>query len=351
METMNAALYDGMDTMRFVEVEKPCPEPGDALVQVRATGICGSDLLMNADKKEPDSLPAGHEVAGEIAEVGQGVSASLVGRRVAVETIGHGRACTRCWYCRMGQFRQCLDMAPEQGGGFAEYLVRRAIGCYPVPDGLSWEEAALVEPLAVSVHGVRRGQMSGGETVAVLGAGNIGLTAVAAARALGAGHVFATARHEQQAAMAKRLGADEALPPDGTALWDAIAEVTDGRGADLTLETVGGHSEATLNQAVDVTRMQGRIAVLGGFRVPLTTDWLNPLLKEQSIIFSSCYSVIDGRHDYDLAIELMASGRVPLKQIVTHKFSLESIQQAFETAYDKRTGSIKVQIHQEGSVG
>ena len=76
--------------------------------------------------------------------------------------------------------------------------------------------------------------------------------------------------------------------------------------------------------------------------MPLTTDWLNPLLEEQSIIFSSCYSVIDGRHDYDLAIELMASGRVPLKQIVTHKFSLESIQTAFETAYDKKTGSIKV---------
>ena len=349
MPTMTAALYDGVDTMQLAEIETPVVGPGDALVRVRETGICGSDLLMNAEKTEPDELPAGHEVAGEISDVGSGVDRALIGRRVAVETIGHGRACTRCWYCRMGQFRQCLDMAPLQGGGFAEYMVRRAIGCYPVPDSLSWEESALVEPLAVSVHGVRRGGMSGGETVVVLGSGNIGLTAVAAARALGAGRVYATARHEHQAAMAKRLGADDALPPDGPALRDALAEVTGGRGADLTIETVGGHSAATLEQAIEVTRMQGRIVVLGGFRAPITLDWLDPLLKEQSIIFSSCYSVIDGWHDYELAIDLMASGRVSLKQMVTHKFPLEQAQRAFEAAYDKTTGSIKVQLHQEGA--
>ena len=160
----------------------------------------------------------------------------------------------------MGQFRQCLDKLFGEGvgnGGFAEYIVRRADGCYQLPDALSWEEGALVEPLAVSVHGIRRGSMSGDETVAVLGAGTIGLTAVAAARAMGAGKIFATARHEQQVAMAKRLGADDALPPDGPAFKDALLEATDGRGADLTIETVGGSSEATAVQAINVTRMQG----------------------------------------------------------------------------------------------
>ncbi|MCH7786190.1 MAG: zinc-binding dehydrogenase [Chloroflexi bacterium] len=345
MATMKAAMYDGKGTMQLSEIEKPTPEPGDVIVRVRAAGICGSDLLMNADKTEPDALPTGHEVAGDIVEVGEGVDPSRIGQRVAIETIGQGRACTVCWYCRAGQYRLCIDKASGEGGGFAEYIRRREFGCYPLTDGLSWEDGALVEPLAVSVHAIRRGQMNGGETVVVLGAGNIGLTAVVAARALGAGKVFVTARHEQQAAMAKMLGADEALPPDGPALQEALAEVTDGRGADLTIETVGGKSNATLKQAIKVTRLQGRIVILGGFRAPLMFDWLEPLLNEQSIIFSTCYSVINGYHDYEIAIDLMTRGKASLSQMVTHRFSLDEIQKGFDTAYDKSTGSIKVQIH------
>ena len=345
MATMAAALHDGKDRYKVTEIPKPEPGPGEALIRLKAAGICGSDLLMNADRTQPETSPSGHEVAGEVAEVGPGVDPAFVGRRVAVDTIGLGRACLDCWYCRTGQYRSCESMAPEEGGGFAEFMKRRSEGCFPIPDALSWKEGALVEPLAVSVHGVRRGMMKGGETVAVLGAGNIGLTAVAAARALGAGKVFVTARHDHQAAMARRLGADEALPPDGPALRDALEAATGGRGADLTIETVGGKSDATLRQAIDVTRVQGRIVVLGGFRAPITLDWLEPLLKEQSFIFSSCYSVMDDRHDYEIAIELMVSGRVQLEQIVTHKYPLTQIQSAFDTASQKKTGSIKVQIH------
>ena len=345
MATMIGALHDGKGTMGVHEIERPVPGPGDAVIRLRAVGICGSDLLLNADKTEPDDIPAGHEVSGEIVEVGEGIDSIEIGQRVAVDALGQGRACMRCWFCRIGQFVQCLHKAPNEGGGFAEYMKRRAVGCYPIPDDLSWEEAALVEPLAVSVHGVRRGQLSGGETVVVLGAGNIGLTAVAAARAFGAGRVLASARHQHQADMARRLGADDALLPDGTALHDAVAAATDCRGADLTIETVGGKSASTLRQAIEVTRSQGRIVVLGGFHRPITLDWLAPLLKEQSIIFSSCYSILDGRHDYELAIDLMATGAVQLKQMVTHKYPLEEIQRAFETAYDKSTGSVKVQIH------
>ncbi len=346
MATMQAAFFDGESSMMLADIPEPEPGLDDVIIRVRATGICGSDLLMNADKTEPDKIPFGHEVAGEIAEVGPGVDASLVGQRVAIETIGHGLACASCWYCRQGQFRQCLNKRPNEGGGFAQYMKRRAIGCYPLPDGLSWEDGALVEPLAVSVHGVRRGQMQGGETVAVLGSGNIGLTAIAAARALGAGRIFATARHPQQAEMAKSLGADEVLPSDGSDLKAALEAATEGRGADLTIETVGGRSGETLEQSIDVTRMQGRVVILGGFRRPIAMDWLAPLLKEQSIIFASCYSIMNGQHDYELAIDMLASGKTPLAQIVTHKYALEEIGQGCATAYDKTTGSIKVQIHQ-----
>jgi len=346
MATMTAAFFDGNGQMELHDHPKPEVGPGDILLNVKATGICGSDLQMNVDKDAPDELPSGHEVAGIIEEIGEGVDPFLLGQRVAVEIIGHGLACTTCWYCRQGQFRSCLNKAPAEGGGFAEYMKRKAIGCYTVPDSMSWEEAALVEPLAVSIHGVRRGQMKGGEVVAVLGSGNIGLTAIAAARALGAGKIFATARYEQQATLAKNLGADDALPDDGPAFWEAIADATEGRGADMTIETVGGHQSVTAGQAVEVTRAQGRVVIVGGFRRPFEFDFLTPMLKEQEFVFSSCYSVLEGRHDYELAIDMIASGRAPIEQMVTHRYGLDQIQQGFETSYDKSTGAVKVHILQ-----
>ena len=344
MTTMKAALFDGKGTMELAEVAKPEPGPGDAIVRIRASGVCGSDLQMNADKTEPDQQPAGHEVAGEVVEVGEGVERSMIGTRVAIETIGHGRACGGCYYCRIGQYKQCLDMVPVEGGGFAEFIKRKAMGCYTLADNLSWEEGALVEPFAVAIHGVRRGLLIGGETVLVLGAGNIGLTTIAAARALGAGTIFATARHEQQATMAKRFGADEVFQPDDPALSEALMDATSGLGADLTIETVGGTRVDPIEQAIELTRRQGRFVVVGGYRRPLTLDWLPPMLKEQTIYFSSCYNILDGKHDYEVAIDLLSSGKVRVKEMVTHRYGLDDIQKGFETAYDKTTGSIKVHI-------
>jgi len=343
---MKAAFFDGEGSMEVRDFPDPVPGIGDAIIDVKSTGICGSDLLMNAEKTAVDEVPAGHEVAGEIIDVGPGVSKDLVGSRVAIETIGHGRSCGECWYCRMGQYRQCLDMAPQEGGGFAEYIKRRASGCYTVSDSMTWSESALVEPLAVSIHGVRRGALSGGQTVAILGSGTIGLTAVVAARQLGAGTIIVTARHKQQADMALALGADYAVSSEGDELRDLLFDKTEGRGSDITIETVGGKKPDTLIQSIDVTRMQGKIVILGGFRNPLTIDWLTPLLKEQSFVFSQCYSIIDGIHDYELAVDMLAHRNTQLGEIVTHKFPLGDIEKGFQTAYNKSTGSIKVQIHQ-----
>ena len=211
---------------------------------------------------------------------------------------------------------------------------------------MSWEEGALVEPLAVSIHGVKRGLMQGGESVVILGSGTIGLTTVMAARRLGAGKIFVTARHPQQAEMALALGADYAYNPDDHQFNQVILDHTEGRGADMAIETVGGNSNSTLLQSIESTRAQGRIVILGGFRRRLAFDWLNPLIKEQSIIFSLCYGLTDGYHDYETAISILSDNETNLNNIVTHKYPLASIQEAFECAYDKSKGSIKVQIHQ-----
>ena len=248
----------------------------------------------------------------------------------------------------MGQQVLCERPGLKQGG-FAEFIKRRSTGCYELPDILTWEDGALVEPLAVSVHAMRRGSISGGETVLILGAGTIGLTAVAAARAMGAGMVIVSAKYDSQMQMARTLGADEILSSEAGDLGEKILGLTGGRGADLTIECVGGFTNTTLTQAVEFTRPQGRIVVTGGVRTPMTLggfagEWLAPLSKELSVIFSSCYSILDGRHDYEIAIDLMRTQIVDLRKLVTHQFPFQDIQVAFDTAADKSTGSIKVQV-------
>jgi threonine dehydrogenase-like Zn-dependent dehydrogenase len=330
--------------MEVRDYPDPVAGPGEAVVRIRASGICGSDLNMNRAKTEADQAPAGHEVAGEIVEVGDGIDRGLVGQRVAVEVLGSGRACGECWYCRTGQYIHCPDKAPVDGGGFAEYVKRKVAGCYPLGEAMTWFEGALVEPLAVSVHGARMGDLKGGDTVAILGSGNIGLTAVTAARQLGAGKIFVTARHKQQADMALALGADGAASPEGDEFEELLLEATDGRGADLTIETVGGRSGTTLTQSVQVTRRQGKIVILGVFYGTHGIDWMTTILKEQSIQFSICYGILNGNHDFETAVEMLSSRDVELEKIVTHRYPLDQIQKGFEAAYDKSTGSIKVQI-------
>jgi threonine dehydrogenase-like Zn-dependent dehydrogenase len=344
---MKAAFYDGKGHMEIKDYPDPTPNTGEVVVNIKSTGICGSDLNMNKSKNSADQDPSGHEVAGEIVSVGKGVSEEVIGKRVAVEVLGSGRACNKCWYCRQGQYTHCSNKEGSSSGGFAEYISRKIEGCYPLGNDMTWEEGALVEPLAVSIHGVRIGGLKGGESVAILGSGNIGLTAVAAARELGAGNIFVTSRHKQQSEMAKKLGADYTATPEGDEFEQIILEKTEGRGADLTIETVGGTQNDTLVQSFQVTRRQGRIVILGVFYGDQHINWTKPVLKEQTIQGSICYGLLDGIHDFEMAIDMFSKDGFNLNSMATHKYDLESIQSGFETAYNKKSGSIKVQIHQE----
>ena len=233
--TMRGVLGVAPREVRVVEVARPQLEPGTAIVRVRASGICGSDLHLYRARGEPETRPAGHEVAGEVVEIAPrpGEASRLrEGDRVALDTICLGRACGECSWCREGAPFHCESKrrGPDWSGAFAEYVKRDVRGLFPLPQHVSLEEGALVEPLAVGVHAVRRAGLRPGETVAVIGAGTIGLASVMAAKALGAGAVYALARHPFQAELALALGATEALtdPPDEAA--QRVRQATDGGG-------------------------------------------------------------------------------------------------------------------------
>jgi len=344
-ETMRAALDDG--TGQYVTQNVAMPEMFEcaAVIRIRQTGICGSDLHVTTSRTEPQTLPSGHEIAGEIVEPPDGDHDLQVGDRVAIEMIGGGRACMNCHYCNYGQWRHCLNLAVDTGGGFAEYMTRRPAGLFKIPDSMDWIDGALVEPMAVSVHGFRFGGMEPNSIVGVVGSATIGLSSIACAKAFGARTVIASARHPHQAEAAKKMGADVVVGSDPGELEAACRDASNGLGADFVVESVGGHQSESFTQAINATRNQGTMLYLGGVKIPMEFDLFDPILREVRIQSANCYGVIDGRHDYTVAVELLESGDIPYREIVTHQVDLENIQDGFDAAWDKTSGSIKVHVN------
>ena len=344
-ETMRAALDDGTGQYVVQDVAMPEMYNGAAMVRVRQTGICGSDLHMTTSRTEAQTMASGHEIAGEILELPRGEHNLQVGDRVAIEMIGAGRACLSCHFCRYGQWKHCMNLAPDTGGGFAQYMTRKPAGLFKLPDSMDWIDGGLVEPMAVSVHGLRYARMQPDDVVGVVGSATIGLSAIAAAKAFGARTVIASARHAHQAEAAKKMGADIVVGSESGEFEAACYDATGGLGADFVVESVGGHQAESFGQAIRATRNQGTMLYLGGMKIPLEVDLFEPLIREIRIQSVICYGVIDGRHDYEVAIDLLESGEIPYREIVTHQVELENIQDGFDAAWDKTSGSIKVHVN------
>jgi L-iditol 2-dehydrogenase len=342
---MLAAIQSGLDKVDIRDISAPADEDA-ALVRVRAAGICGSDLDVYHHRAEAQSVPGGHEVAGEVVQLPTGYDGPVrVGDLVAVDSVCLGLACGACAFCRSGQPFHCPERnrKPAWGGGFAEFIRRYPAGLFPLPAVMTAEQGALVEPLAVGVHSLRWARMTRGSTVVIVGAGTIGLMTLIAARALGAANVHVLARHPHQAELARMLGADTLLPAAGADAVTLTRDLTGGVGADLVVEAVGRDAGA-LQLAWQLVRPQGTVSVVGVFSEQVTLDLIPPLVKEVWTTFPVCYSVIEGRHDYELAIEILATNHAPATDLVTHRFPLQEAAEAFRTAADKSTGSVKVQI-------
>lgn len=338
---MRQAVIAAPGTFELQDAQAPTPAAGEVLVRVRKVGVCGSDLhFYRGEFPVPPNFVLGHECAGEVAALGDGVTGFEAGDAVALELF---TVCLTCVQCRSGNYHLCPSRKANGlniPGGLLEYMALPQYALYRLPSEIDFELGALTEPLAVAVHGLRLVDLRFGERVAVLGAGTIGLMAVAAAKAMGATYVAATARHPHQKAMAEAVGAD-AVFSDAA---DGIGQMTAATGgADVVVETVGGHAD-TLGQAFTVVAPGGRISVLGAFTQPVQIHPIMFFLKEPRVVGSNCYGRPGRRSDYEIAIEIMRRNAGTLRRCITHRFPLERVADAFAIADDKKSGAIKVQI-------
>jgi L-iditol 2-dehydrogenase len=343
MSEMQAAFLNGKRSLEIRGVEKPAPAPGGVLVRVRHCGVCGSDLhFYKGELPFAPGLLLGHEFSGEIAEVGPGVDSFQPGDRVCVEPLV---VCHQCEYCLGGNYQLCTSrqlLGTGPPGALAEYVAVSAYCAYSLPDGLESELGSLVEPLAVAVHGLRLVDLSLGERVVVLGAGTIGQMSLLAAQAFGAGEVTVVARYPHQAETARALGASRTVEATDEALA-AFTQEAGGHAADVVVEAVGGEAE-TLARAAALVRPGGRICLLGLFVKPVVWHPLGLFLKEGRIIAAMIYGRGEARSDFELALEIATRRADDLRRLITHRLPLSRVGEAFETAADKSTGSIKVSV-------
>ena len=319
--------------------DPPEPGPGEVLVRLRATGVCGSDVhtfrdgsIAGAEADYPCVL--GHEPGGEVAAVGPGVGDLAPGARVAVEPFV---VRAECEFTRTG--RQNLALANEfMGrdipGALREYAVLPRRNLLRIPDGMTFADAAFVEPLAVLLHSYRLSGLRMGEAVAVMGTGPIGLIAVALAKLAGAAVIVAADRVEHRLACARRLGADAAVNVERDSPAAAVMDLT-GRGAHVVIDAAG--KRESINNAIACLRPGGRLVLVGipSERAVAVNLWA-ALDREATILVQKR----SNGNDHE-ALDLLKRGLVRAQDIISHRFALERGQEAFEMMADYREGVIK----------
>jgi (R,R)-butanediol dehydrogenase/meso-butanediol dehydrogenase/diacetyl reductase len=340
---MKALRWYGRRDLRYVDVPEPVPGPGQLKVRVRLAGICGTDLkeyalgpVMIPAAKVP--LTVGHEFAGEVAAIGPGVTGFRTGDRVS--GVGY-YYCGECYVCKRGLYNICVNQSFTgllTDGCMAEYFVIPAYACYHLPDGVSDEAGAMVEPLAVALHAVRQGGVQAGDTVAIVGDGTIGLCSVMAARTSGAAGVYVIAKHRGRGELARKLGAAAVIYLDEGSPVERLQEATGGPGADVSIECVGRPETPQL--AVDAVRRAGRAVIVGIFEKPGSLDFSTITFTEKTMVGSSIY-IDEGR----TAIALLADKRLDPTPLITSTVpQQDAVEKGFEALLTDKESNIKVLV-------
>jgi L-iditol 2-dehydrogenase len=335
---MKAAVWNDRGSLDIVDRPVPEPRPGWIRIKVSAVGICGTDLhFYRGSFPSPAGLLPGHEVGGLIDALGDDVQLP-VGAAVAIEPQSY---CGECYQCRTGNHNRCpkrILFGVTGRGGCAEFATVPAYAAYILPDGLPSTAGPLVEPLAVVIRGLRRGRIESGQRIVILGAGTIGLMSLLGSRIAGAGEVLVTARYTHQRRAAAALGADAVFDNVG-----ALNNQLGGAPVDCVIETVGGRA-STLTDAVNLVRPGGVVLMLGVFDGPSQIPALDFSTKEVTMVGSNCYGRSGSQSDFGIALEILRKNLEPLNSLVTHRFGLDQVNEAFTAAADKNSGSLKVHL-------
>ena len=348
---MKAALKTADGRFEVTQVDPPIiPAPDFVLARVRVAGICGTDLR-HWQKAEPEleCHIVGHELAGEVVEVGEGVSHVKPGDRVVIETVmGDGV----CEYCAIQRYNICEHLYDVRtryvSRAYGEFVCGPEKKFYKLPDHVSFEEAALIDTFSVCLHAHHRAAVSVNQKVVVIGAGPIGLGQLQLAKLAGADVLIADVV-ESALDLARDLGANAAINNATDDLAARVMAFTGGRGADVVFECVGGEQmPQTLALATKCVRRGGAVMVVGGFdagELAIPLDWQRIQMSEIRIIMSASFAYHDIYAEQGMVLDLLASGKLNAEKLITHRFPLDRINDAFETAAAKEhTGAVFVAI-------
>ncbi|WP_346884109.1 2,3-butanediol dehydrogenase [Clostridium sp. UBA4395] len=329
---MKAALWYDKKDIRVEEVDEPKVTKGNIKIKVKWCGICGSDLheylggpiFIPVGQPHPLSgniapVVLGHEFSGEVAEVGEGVTKFQIGDRVIVEPIV---ACGECLACREGKYNLCSSLGFHglcgSGGGLAEYTVFPEEYVHKMPDEMTYEQGALVEPMAVALHSIRIANFKTGDTAIVLGSGPIGLATIECLKAAGAKLVVVLQRKSIRQEYAKRAGADVVLDPNEVDIAMEVKKLTGGTGVDVAFETTG--AKIGFDIGIDSLKYEGTMVITSIWEDEINFNPNVLVFSEKKIVGTLAY-----RHEFPATIAQMSDGRIKAEGYITKKIALEDI--------------------------
>ena len=351
---MRALRFHAAHDLRIEEVaEPPAPRSHEVVVRIVACGICGTDLHEYAagpivTPAEPHPLTGarnpqilGHEFAGEVVAIGSGVTRVDEGDRVAIMPLAY---CGHCAYCTRGLQHLCATMAcvglSHAWGGMAELALVAEYQIVPLPDAVTYRQAALIEPTAVAAYGVERAGVGPGDSVLVTGAGPIGALAALCARAAGASTVYVSEPNAARRARAESLEVATVLDPSSVDVPEFVREQTDGLGVDVTIEC-SGHP-AGFATGINALRRRGTLAQTGLFVGEATVEPMLWALNDLTIVGTWCYWV----YDFDRIAAQIAAGDLPVERVVTSSVTIDEAPEAFDLLVSGTADEIKVLINQ-----
>jgi len=349
--TMQAVVYHGVNDVRMEEVPVPEIGPGEILVRVHTCGICGTDLKKIATGSHSAPRIFGHETAGVVAKVGEGVRKFSVGDRVLVF---HHIPCGECYYCRHKTFAQCATYKKvgctagfePSGGGFAEYvrvmdwIVEK--GTVRIPDGTSFEQASFAEPVNTCIKGIETLRLEAGETVLVMGQGPIGLILATLAKRAGA-RVITSDLYPERLTIAHSFGLNLTIDASKSDGVQTVRGMTEGRGADAVILAVGG--TGLIRPAMDAARPGGRVLLFAQtVRDEVTIDPAAVCVDEKALLGSYSASV----ELQEESVRFVMNREMDLERLISHRFSLASGVEALQLAAHPRPDSMKIVIQPGG---